>query len=1671
MKHLIFFLYLLSWITAYGQVTEDFNDGNFTTNPAWSGSNGTADFVVIDNKLRSNSTVANTGFFLSTANTLARSAQWELWVNLQFSTSSANYTDIYIISDKEDLKAASINGYFIRIGNTEDEISLYKRSGAASTSTRIIDGINGSVGSSNNTIKIRVRRDMSGTFTLEREIVAMGSSYFTEGSTTDLTHLNSSHFGIFIQQSTASFSLKHFFDNIKIEPLVIDSIPPSLLSVSTIDSTKLEILFSEAMDSLSVKTVGNFSINLNTTVAGIVTTSDPARFIVKLTSALNNGSYTLVAVNVQDKNGNRTMGNSLQFTYAKPYLVQPGDIVINEIFPDPSPQIGLPSGEFVELRNNTGQRISLKNWKLSDPGTQATLSDMTIDPGSFIILCARSDTTDFKSYGKTMGISPWPSLNNASDLLKLTNQLNTLIDSVHYKDTWYRDAVKKTGGWTLERRDPSSKCEGFFNWFPAVDSAGGTPGRENSLYTAETDLQRFDADSLQQLSDTTLRVFFNKPLAQTLLYQNFTLSPEAGSIQKIIIDDELKQVTLSYGLRFTAGTNYQLHISNVRDCSGNVISLNQEKLNFRTSSPPIAVPAKPDTAMVYITEIFADPSPEVQLPLAEFVEIYNPSKDTIDLDKWILTDGITKAVFPGRKILPQEYIILCPAADTSSYRTYGKTIGLNPWPSLNNNSDQISLKSHRNRSVDTVAYMDTWYRDPLKKSGGWSLEKVDMVSACAQSLNWTASTDTAGGTPGNRNSVSLHRPVLKADSVRIHSDTTLAIFFSKPVNEGELLVSNFTLFPGNNVVKTISSNRNPELILTWQNPLQAGVNYELTIANVRGCSGNTLLSGQSLKFKTATVPDVKKDTGKVIITEVFADPSPEVGLPLAEFVEIYNPGKDTIDLTKWTLSDAATKAILVNKTIGPGEYLILCPLADTISFNAYGKVIGLSPWPALGNNNDQIKLKNSRGRLVDSVSYTDKWYKNLTKRNGGWSLERISLQNNPCDGFYNWNSSEDLSGGTPGKVNSRNNALMPRLLRIDSLKFTLDSSIVVSLNTIPDTSYLKPAFFSIGEGIGKARKLTISDDYLKISLQFASKFNEGISYKLLADSLLDCTGKKSTLADSQVSFMIPVVPELDYPIVINEIFADPSPSVGLPEIEFVELYNPTERIVSLKGMIYADELTEYRFRYGQIAPHSYLILCAEKDTLNFIKLGKVHGLSVWPTLNNDSDVLMLKNNKGRELQRVSYSNSWYKDIEKKSGGYSLEMINPVSFCGGRQNWGASQNPSGGTPGKTNSISSRSTPQPLKLQLAELTDSLHLLLTFNHSIDSLSTIEPTNYQINNGVGEPTTASLLKPDYNTIQLKLRVPPLRGHRYTIEVQGLRDCSGSVISQDAGRAEFLLPKAILKGDILISEILFNPRPGGVDFVEIYNNAEHELDLRELSVGTVVKDSIGSVKKLRVTQTLIASRQYFAVTTDPVSLSQEYSIEKPDAILKVASLPAFNDNAGSVILLTSNTIIDKLTYTEKMHSQLLKSFQGVSLERSRLDVETNAPGNFRSATAASGFATPGYKNSQYSPTIVANERFSLTSRTFSPDNDGFEDYLELNYKMERPGMIANVKVFNDHGNLVRSLLKNFTMNIQGTFVWDGIDDRNTLSGTGIYIIYAEIFDENGASTRFRKSFALAPKL
>jgi len=192
-----------------------------------------------------------------------------------------------------------------------------------------------------------------------------------------------------------------------------------------------------------------------------------------------------------------------------------------------------------------------------------------------------------------------------------------------------------------------------------------------------------------------------------------------------------------------------------------------------------------------------------------------------------------------------------------------------------------------------------------------------------------------------------------------------------------------------------------------------------------------------------------------------------------------------------------------------------------------------------------------------------------------------------------------------------------------------------------------------------------------------------------------------------------------------------------------------------------------------------------------------------------------------------------------------------------------------------------------------------------------------------------------------------------------------------------------------------------------------------------------------------------------------------------MASLPSFSNDAGTVAISIKNAtaIIDKFAYSPDMFLSLLTSTDGVSLERINFNRPSDDKTNWHCASESAGFGTPTYKNSQYSEGVTAEDPVSVSPEVFSPDNDGYNDVLNLNYVFDTPEYIATITIYDANGRLIRELIKSKLLGTSGTFSWDGITDDNEKARIGIYVIYFEVFDVNGNVKHYKKSAVLAGKL
>lgn len=576
-------------------------------------------------------------------------------------------------------------------------------------------------------------------------------------------------------------------------------------------------------------------------------------------------------------------------------------------------------------------------------------------------------------------------------------------------------------------------------------------------------------------------------------------------------------------------------------------------------------------------------------------------------------------------------------------------------------------------------------------------------------------------------------------------------------------------------------------------------------------------------------------------------------------------------------------------------------------------------------------------------------------------------------------------------------------------------------------------------------------------LAFSHPFpcNESIHFSL--SGIEDISG--NAMPEDKRSFLFEC--PLPHDVIISEIMADPEPCQGLPEYEYLELYNRTSKDISLKNWsVETGGFTKY-FKDITLPANNYLIICHENHVQEFSNHGDTYGLftnkSSLPDING---VIALKSFTGEFINRLAYHEEFHTNPREKKGGFSLELINVDAVCGHPGNWITTLDKKGGTPGKSNScnVASFEIRVPLPVE-ARLIDSMNVIITFDGPVDSLEIHNHERYHISPGKSNPGKIRSVFP-FTEVKLEFDRLFRGGKDYMLDIDpSPPDCSGI---SSTGRYSFTLalPEKADSFDLIISEILFNPLPGCVDFVEIYNRSDKYIDLSRIMIGSrdlyrgTLKKACLLTKKYR----LIAPGEYAVLCPDPGILSFCSVSETMENWIEVAGLPSFPDNEGIVLLMdTDSLILDEMYYHEDMHYALISDPEGVSLEKICLDYSTPEPLHWHSASETSGFSTPGYKNSQERNCLENSSlKISLEPEVFSPDNDGFDDFVLIRAKNIYKGTTINIHVFDEWGRTVRHLVRNGLCGEEENWYWDGQDDKGNICTPGPYIIYSEMFDMHG---------------
>ena len=619
---------------------------------------------------------------------------------------------------------------------------------------------------------------------------------------------------------------------------------------------------------------------------------------------------------------------------------------------------------------------------------------------------------------------------------------------------------------------------------------------------------------------------------------------------------------------------------------------------------------------------------------------------------------------------------------------------------------------------------------------------------------------------------------------------------------------------------------------------------------------------------------------------------------------------------------------------------------------------------------------------------------------------------------------------------------------IDSLTFIMRFNEALAYPPNPDLILM-----SNGSDV---HSTSLSNDSLSLIIELEKGLVSGHNYTLHIERTEDRSGNIGQISASFVYFNFQLADP--YEILVTEIMADPSPALGLPECEYVEIFNRSSGYFRMSDYTLSDDSRQVFLPDEVLSPGEYAIVMDEDCCEVYDTAVKVWCLENVPAFNNDADVVEILDYVGRSIHRVPYERSWHSDGQEE-GGWSLEMIDVQQPCFGKVNWTSADFETFGSPGRSNSVTNSLDIQggPKIVEGKIDTSSVYLKMDRALTMSDLPKV----------VVEPDlrVIKIYQPNHESLFLQLDERPKEGTGYNLTLENVRDC----LNEDHGqktKTTLFLPRAITRGDLVINEVLYDPFSGGSDFVEIKNESEDHVKVDRVCL-ECRHPSDTSLTCVQVPIEL-APGQVVAWTEDTSSLKSHYHTGH---LLKneLIKLP---DEGGQLILRakigTRLLSIDSMHFSNELHSPVLNDTEGYSLER--IGPETSrAQGQWLSATSTSGGATPGLANSQTLPSwSTGPEVMSIPFSSFSPNGDGQRDFLPIDIQLPETGYVGRIDIFEQNGNPLGSILKEGLIGTSFSMAWSGRLDGTDLP-PGFYILRGLFVHPDGERLVSKASCFLMP--
>ncbi len=1325
------------------------------------------------------------------------------------------------------------------------------------------------------------------------------------------------------------------------------------------------------------------------------------------------------------------------------YGQTPPSITITEVMFNAS-----GNNEFIELYNlSPTESISLKDWKIryytsNSDGIIGLDTNLTLAPQSYaIILEGDYDSAngiynqlippealllkiDNNSFG-TSGMA-----NTTDRTIYLINNLNDTVDVYTY-------SADNSTGYSDEKiilNDDNTSG----NWKNSI-TLYGSPGSRNTVSQKMNDL------SLSSLTISPITPVQNENIEIEVVIKNIGAEP-SGNFEVLIYND------INFDSLITSEEEiFNQSVNNL--ISGDSISLRTNLINF---SPRIyqliaAINCSTDedtTNNKKFLQFTVYPPPNnfndviineiMYAPLTgqpEWLELYSRTETPISLKGWKVYDNSSHSIVTmDDKFIPSNgFIILCKDSLIKNYFNVPSEIIISKLPSFNNTGDVVCIRDSTGLTIDSLEYLPTWGGS----TGGKSLERISANNESITEINWAASESKFNATPGKINSVTpknfdigisefcnksgygiIGQPItlqIRIKNYGLNAVESFQINFYSDLNADSIIQQKELLgyLEGNN----LSSKDSTTMMFTTEN-FQTGKNtFIAQIITDKDEEEENNFSFTS--FSGAVLNEGRND---LVINEImYAPTSPE-----PEWIEIYNRSNKTINLSGYKIADNTDTISVISKSIilNPKDYFIIAKDSSVLSFYDVKSVILISSFPSLNNTTDKILLLDSLDRVIDSLEYSSNW-----GGKSGRSLERISSDRSSTSSD-NWGTSISPERATPGRENSI--TIKTFDLAITDFKALEKYGIIgkeVNLTaTIKNTGLTDYSSFQLqlyndlnldslnqlNEFIKTAegRTCIVGDS---ITFQFSiSDLLPGKNYFILILDAANDNDSSNNISFTQIQVV--QLSEERNDIVVNEIMFAPSSN----EPEWIELYNRSNKIIEIKNYLVADaaDTIQINDKSFLLNPSSYLIIAKDSSIHSFYKIESTIFISNFPSLNNSSDKIIVLDSLERVIDSLSYSSKW-----GGANGKSLERISTEIISTDSSNWKTSLSKESGSPGRVNSVTQKDNDVELNKIIFNPGQPV-----FGDRVSIIAGVKNTGkltMAFNLQLSEDENLDSLADKFLETSKDLQLIPTDSLEFTFnyKVENLEREKAFIVkvfnSADEDTSNNVLWKSISPGyksnSVLVNEIMYTPVNGEPEWIELFNNSQDTIDLKDWTVNDIITTPVKV--KISKNKLLFPPKSFLVLSKDSSIVLFHRKIESD--IVMVALPVLNNDEDGVVIKDSRGAIIDSVHYFKTFGGQ-----SGYSLERISVEQNSNSSSNWKSSKDLE-MSTPGRINS------ITPKKYDLSFAAISSDPE---------FPVAGDNVKLKVKVANNGINSAADFKINFYFKYDSLAAFQHLDELTGLS-------------------------------